>query len=154
MLSDKDLEDLLRTGESDRCERKRSASDLDRVREAVCAFANDLPDRRQPGVVFVGIEDNGECANIPINDELLSKLGQLRDDGSLTPFPTMEVRSAIILGCSVAVVIVQPSENPPVRTKGRAGSASDPDAQSPRRKKREGLLKSVDGETCPSMPNP
>lgn len=120
MLSDKDLEDLLRTGESDRCERKRSASDLDRVREAVCAFANDLPDRRQPGVVFVGIEDNGECANIPINDELLSKLGQLRDDGSLTPFPTMEVRSAIILGCSVAVVIVQPSENPPVRTKGRA----------------------------------
>jgi ATP-dependent DNA helicase RecG len=119
-LTDDDLETLLLTGESDRAERKRSASDLDRIREAVCAFANDLPDRREPGVVFVGIEDDGSCARLAITDELLKTLGQIRDDGNLTPFPTMEVRRAQVARCSVAVVIVQPSENPPVRCRGRA----------------------------------
>jgi ATP-dependent DNA helicase RecG len=119
-LTDDELEALLLTGESDRTERKRNASDLDRIREAVCAFANDLPDRREPGVVFVGIEDNGNCAHLAINDALLKDLGQIRDDGNLTPFPTMEVRRAHVTDCLIAVVIVQPSENPPVRCRGRA----------------------------------
>jgi ATP-dependent DNA helicase RecG len=44
-LTDDDLATLLRSGESDRAERKRNAADLDRIREAICAFANDLPDR-------------------------------------------------------------------------------------------------------------
>jgi len=119
-LTDQDLEALLRGGESDRVECKRNASDLDRIREAVCAFANDLPDRREAGVVFAGIEDDGSCANLVVDDALLSTLGQIRDDGSLTPFPTMEVRRASLSGCQVAVIIVQPSENPPIRFKGRA----------------------------------
>ena len=86
MLTDEELEDLLLNGESDRVERKRAAADLDRIREAVCAFANDLPDYRQAGVVFIGVEDNGQCANTAIDDELLKRLSQIRDDGSLTPF--------------------------------------------------------------------
>ena len=98
-MTDQELEDLLRAGESDRRERKRNASNLDRIRQAVCAFANDLPDCRQPSVVFVGIEDDGGCANLPIDDELLRTLGQIRDDGSLTPFPSMEVRAASLFGC-------------------------------------------------------
>ena len=119
-LTDEELESLLSAGESDRIERKRNATDLDRIREAVCAFANDLPDLRQPGVVIVGIEDDGRCAQLPITDALLKTLGQLRDDGGLTPFPTVEVRRADLTDCSVAVIIVQPSQNPPVRCKGRA----------------------------------
>jgi ATP-dependent DNA helicase RecG len=119
-LTDDDLAQLLLNGESDRTERKRNISNIERIREAVCAFANDLPDRREAGVVFVGIEDDGSCANLDIDDELLKNLGQIRDDGSVTPFPTMEVRRANMPGCPVAVVIVQPSENPPVRIRGRA----------------------------------
>ena len=119
VLTDQELEDLLLTGESDRVERKRNASDPNRIREAVCAFANDLPDYRQPGVVIIGIEDDGSCSNTPIDDELLKNLAQIRDDGSLTPFPTMEVQSASIAGCRVAVIVVQPSENPPIRYRGR-----------------------------------
>lgn len=118
-LSDDDLDQLLRTGESERSERKRNASDLDRIRQAVCAFANDLPDRRESGVVFVGIEDDARCANLEINDELLTTLGQIKDDGSLTPFPTIEVRRAIVSGCEIAVIIAEPSANPPIRFKGR-----------------------------------
>ncbi len=119
-LTGDELQTLLSGGESDRVERKRNASDLDRIREAVCAFANDLPDRRQPGVVFIGIEDNGACSNLPITDDLLRLLGSIRDDGALMPFPTIEVRRAIVSGCPVTVVIVQPSTNPPIRCRGRA----------------------------------
>ena len=100
-------------------ERKRNAADDDRIREAICAFANDLPGHRQPGVVFVGVEDDGSCSQIPITDELLRTLGGMRDDGAVTPFPVMEVRKCELGGCTVAVVIVQPSDNPPVRYRGR-----------------------------------
>jgi len=118
-LTDSELEALLFQGETDRFERKRNAADLDRIREAVCAFANDLPNYRRPGVIFVGIEDDGACSNLPITDELLLGLAQIRDDGAITPFPPMEVRSASIRNCLVAVAIVHPSDNPPLRVRGR-----------------------------------
>ncbi len=118
-MDDQQLEDLLRSGESDRVERKRNAADLEKIRETICAFANDLSDRRQPGILFIGVEDDGSCADLPISDELLLKLANLRDDGALTPFPTMGVRPTTLLGCPVIVVIVEPSTNPPVRLRGR-----------------------------------
>ena len=55
-LPDAELVALLDTPESDRTERKRAwAGDApDKVRQAVCAFANDLPGHALPGVVFIG----------------------------------------------------------------------------------------------------
>ena len=97
-LTDRELEDLLRSGESDSVERKRNASDLDRIREAVCGFANDLPDHRRPGVVFVGIEDDGSCADIAIDDVLPRQLGQIRDDGGITPFPSCRSVGSLFQG--------------------------------------------------------
>jgi len=72
MLSDTELESLLGDIENDRVERKSSVSDRDRIREAVCAFANDMPNHCQPGIVFVGVHDDGSCAQLSITDELLS----------------------------------------------------------------------------------
>jgi ATP-dependent DNA helicase RecG len=118
-LTDDELRTLIATGEQDRFERKSSLSDVDKVREAVCAFANDMPDHRAPGVIYIGLKDDGSCANTPIDDELLKTLGGIRDDGKITPFPNMIVRPVAIQGCSVAVVIVEPSDNPPVRVRGR-----------------------------------
>ena len=47
--------------ESELVERKRSLQGdaPTEVREAVCAFANDLPDHRRPGVIFVDADDVG-----------------------------------------------------------------------------------------------
>ena len=58
-MGDDELERLLTDLESDRVERKEALSHPDRICEAICAFANDLPDHRAPGVVFVGARDDG-----------------------------------------------------------------------------------------------
>ena len=109
--------ELLRSGESEHLECKRDTSSLERLRETLCAFANDLAGRGVPGVLLVGIADDGTCAGITVSDDLLRRLTQLRD--SITPFPEFSVRRASLDGCDIAIVEVQPSRNPPVRCDGR-----------------------------------
>ncbi len=118
-MDDRDLENLLRDIESDRSERKSSLAEKENIRQAVCAFANDLPNNGQPGVIFIGAKDDGGCANFPITDELLRTLSDIRSDGNIMPFPTMTVQKKNLGGCDLAVVTVAPSDAPPVRYKGR-----------------------------------
>ena len=116
VLTDTQLEALL-AAESDRVERKRSSSDRDRIREAICAFANDLPGHGEAGVIVIGIEDDGSCAGLTIDDALLQRLAQMRAE--VQPNPTMAVEKRVLGGCEVAVVIVEPSHHLPVRYNGR-----------------------------------
>jgi predicted HTH transcriptional regulator len=71
VLDLRELDSLRWDVESDRVERKSSANDSEKIRQAICAFANDLPDHRQPGVLFVGLQDDGRCANLRVDDDLL-----------------------------------------------------------------------------------
>ncbi len=119
MLTDAELSKVINHGESDRVEFAESATDLDKFRQAICAFANDLPDHRKSGFLFIGIQDNGNCANLTVDDELLQTLGGLRSDGKILPFPAMEVGKKRLEGCEVAVIKVEPSDNPPVKVDGR-----------------------------------
>jgi ATP-dependent DNA helicase RecG len=118
-MNDHELEVLLKDLESDRVERKASISDKDKLRQAVCAFANDLPNHRRSGVLFIGVHDDGSCTNLPITDQLLLTLSDMRSDGNITPFPTMTVQKRTLGGCEIAVVIVEPADAPPVRYSGR-----------------------------------
>ncbi len=118
-MQNHELEELLLAGESDRIECKSAISQRDKIRQAICAFANDLPNHQQPGVIFVGVHDDGACANLPITDELLLTLADMRSDGNIVPFPSMNVEKRVLAGCEMAVVIVQPAEAPPVRYQGR-----------------------------------
>jgi ATP-dependent DNA helicase RecG len=119
MMTDAELEELLVDLESDRVERKRTASDRSRIRRTICAFANDLPAHGLPGVVFVGVNDDGSCANLTATDELLTQLSNMRSDGGILPQPTMLVQKRTLRGCEVVAVIVHPAANPPVRYEGR-----------------------------------
>lgn len=110
---------LLTDLESDRAERKEGAANSDRLSEAICAFANDMPGCGEPGVLFVGVSDNGAVLRRPITDELLRHLADLRDQGTILPPPMMTVRKLRANGGEVAVVEVLPSAAPPVRFKGR-----------------------------------
>ncbi len=120
MLTDDELLKLMQSNESDRVERKRSASDRSAIRRTICALANDLPAHGKPGVIFVGVEDDGRCAQLNIDDELIKTLAQMRSDGSILPMPSMVVQERSLEGCTFAAVIVQPSQEPPVRYQGRA----------------------------------
>jgi ATP-dependent DNA helicase RecG len=115
MIDQETLEQLFRTPEGGGVERKRNAIDLDVIRETICAFANDLAQRRRPAVVFIGLEDNGDCSNIPITDRLLATLAGMRLDGKLTPFPVIAVERATIDDCTFAFVTVAPTDNPPIK---------------------------------------
>ncbi|HAO10497.1 MAG TPA: transcriptional regulator [Planktothrix sp. UBA8407] len=118
-MDDAELEKLLKDLESDRVERKASSSDRGKLQETICAFANDLPNHQQPGVLFIGVNDNGNCANLAITDELLKNLAEMRSNGNILPFPTMTVQKRAIAGCELAVIVVKPSYAPPVRYNGR-----------------------------------
>ena len=119
--SDDELAVMMADPESDLVERKRplSNSAAEKISRSICAFANDLPGHRQPGVVIVGAEDDGRCAGLTIDDKLLKRLADLRDNGRLLPLPSMDVQRRTVGGCDVAVVIVQPSPHAPVRYEGR-----------------------------------
>lgn len=119
MLSDTELEQLMADLESDRVERKESIADTGRIWQAICAFANDMPGHGQPGVVFVGVQDDGACANLPITDHLLLTLSGMRSDGNILPLPAMTVQKRTIAGCELAVIEVEPSRFPPVKYNGR-----------------------------------
>lgn len=120
MLTDEEIATLFRDMESDRAERKRNyQAAADKIRQAICAYANDLPNHRLPGVVFIGQEDNGACSGIDVDDTLLRTLGGLRSEGSILPFPVMSVTRREIDGYTVAVIEVSPSTQPPVRLEGR-----------------------------------
>ena len=113
--------ELLALGESDRAEFKESLSGgaANEIREAICAFANDLPDHGRPGVVFVGVRDDGAAAGRPITDELLRQLADMKTDGNIVPPPSLSVEKRAMDGDEFAAIIVQPSDSPPVRCRGR-----------------------------------
>ncbi|QGG48868.1 ATP-binding protein [Heliorestis convoluta] len=119
--TDEELEALLDDLESDLAERKESwnGDSPEKGRQAVCAFANDLPNHAKPGVLFVGAKDNGVPSSLTITDNLLQTLADIKTDGNILPPPTIIVQKRKLKGDDMAVVIVQPADAPPVRYKGR-----------------------------------
>jgi ATP-dependent DNA helicase RecG len=117
---DKQLSEKLLELESETVERKESISgDVPKkIRQAICAFANDLPDTKREGVIFVGVKDNGTPTGLPITDQLLLTLSQMKDDGNILPIPSMSVNKHTLNGTDVAVITVQPADMPPVRCYG------------------------------------
>jgi ATP-dependent DNA helicase RecG len=98
--SDDDLDRMLADLETDSSERKESfRGEAPRtVREAVCAFANDLAGHRRPGVVFIGVRDDGGPAGLAITDEFLRQLADIKTDGNIVPPPTMTVERRRLRG--------------------------------------------------------
>jgi ATP-dependent DNA helicase RecG len=120
-LTNNELEALLNDLESDRAERKQTwtGDAPDKGCQAICAFANDLPNHQQPGVLFVGVDDDGNPIKATITDQLLTTLADTRSNGNILPPPTMTVEKSVFKGAEVAVVMVWPADAPPVRYKGR-----------------------------------
>ncbi|MHB1513625.1 MAG: ATP-binding protein [Acidiferrobacter sp.] len=119
--NDETLAALLADLESDRVERKESlrGGAPEAVREAVCAFANDLAGHAEPGVVFIGVRDDGAPAKLDVTDALLRQLADIKTDGNIVPPPSLLVERRSLGGHDMAVITVWPCDAPPARYKGR-----------------------------------
>ena len=80
MLTKEELLELIQDIESSRAERTVSMNDTDKFCEAVCAFANDMPDSKQNGYLLVGVHDDGRLSGLKATDSLLKNLAAIRSD--------------------------------------------------------------------------
>ena len=119
-LDQQELERLIAAKESARVEFKERLNESTgkQIREAVCAFANDLSGNGEPGIVVVGLRDDGTPVGTVVTDEILRALADIKTEGNITPPPTLLVEKRSYLGEELAVVTVYPSDSPPVRYKG------------------------------------
>ncbi len=121
MISPEDVLKLLADIESDRIERTISTTNTDKFGQAICAFANDLPNHNLPGYLIIGADDKAGKVNgnIKITDQLLQNLGGIKTDGKLQPQVSMTVEKVALPEGDVAVVTVQPCVFTPVRYDGK-----------------------------------
>ena len=119
MITKSELQDLLQTTETYRVERTTSTNDMDKFQEAICAFANDLPNSRKNGYLILGAYDNGTLSGLKVDDALLKKIAAIRSDGNILPLPMMSVERFEFPEGDLLVAEVSPSLLPPVRYRGR-----------------------------------
>ena len=119
-FTDEELLQIIEIGESDAVEFKEalSGSAPEKIREVICAFANDLRDSGEVGLIIVGVKDNTTIGTTLITDELLRQLADMKTDGNIVPPPSLTVEKRVIQDKEIAVVTVQPSNSPPVRCRG------------------------------------
>ena len=130
-MTTEEIRILLNDIESDRVERTISTTNTEKFGQAICAFANDLPDHRQSGYLFLGVEDNGMVSGISVTDELLKNLAAIRTDGNIQPQPSMSVEKValpegdIVMvrggACSVSSGQIQGTHLDPNRSPPRSG---------------------------------
>jgi ATP-dependent DNA helicase RecG len=129
MLTEPELLALMADLESFRVERTISTTDTEKFREAICAFANDMPRSGQTGYLLIGVDDKtGRPKGLQVTDQLLQQLVSYRSDGTILPPPAVTVHKLTLTtgGGDVAIVEVQPSQLTPVRYKGRICIRSGP----------------------------
>lgn len=121
MLTSEAVKTLLSDIESDRIELTISTTNTDKFGQAICAFANDLPNHNLPGYLIIGVDDKTRkvVGSIKITDQLLQNLGGIKTDGKLQPQVSLTVEKVSLTEGDVAVVTVQPCRFTPVRYEGR-----------------------------------
>lgn len=149
-MTDQELAEVIAGGETDRVEFEESLSGNteESIRQAICAFANDLPRSGESGTVLVGVRDDGSPADLEVTDRMLIQLADMKTDGNILPPPSLTVRKLVLAGGEVAVVTVYPSDSPPVRCRGvvhirtgpRRGVATAQDERVLNEKRRHGVL--------------
>src|SRR5665213_132324 len=119
--ADAELEAMLADLESDLSERKETLGGdaPTKIRETICAYANDLPDHQRAGVVFVGAKNDGSPSGLVITDQLLLTLGAMKSDGNIVPPLSLIVEKRLLRSVEMAIVTVLPADAPPVSYQGR-----------------------------------
>lgn len=126
MISKEELLALLTDIESARVERTMSTDKTDKFGQAICAFANDLPNYQKNGYLIIGATDDGKIAGLTVTDQLLQNLIGIKTDGNIVPPPALSVEKFTFPAGDIAVVEVSPHFQPPVRYKSKVWVRSGP----------------------------
>lgn len=73
MITQSELDALQAGEESFRVEKTISTTNMDKFCEAICAFANDMPDSRKNGYLLIGVTDDGRRSGLRVTDDLQKK---------------------------------------------------------------------------------
>lgn len=106
MISTDQIQAMLLDLENDRIERTISTTNTDKFGQAICAFANDLPNHKAPGYLFLGVLDDGKVQGLNVTDDLLKNIAAIRTDGNIQPQPSMVVEKVSLPEGDVVMVEV------------------------------------------------
>ncbi len=118
-MTQEELKSIITTAESYRLELTVSTGNMDKFQEAICAFANDMPGKREKGYLLIGVKDDGTISGLRVDDALMKKISGIRSDGNILPLPVMNTEKVTTDEGDVLVVEVTPSFDTPVRYRGR-----------------------------------
>ena len=95
-FTEAELLQIIENDESDRIEFKESLSGsaAKDIREAICAFANDLPRHEKPGFVFVGVKKDKTIVGVSVTDELLRQISRYENRREYCAAPIVDRRKA------------------------------------------------------------
>ena len=103
MITEEQLLHLMADIESAHVERTISVSDTAKFSEAVCAFANDMVNAREPGFLLIGVDDKtGRASGLKVTDQLLQTLAGLGTDGNILPPPAITVQKITLSDAGLA----------------------------------------------------
>ncbi len=105
---------LIKQGESQRLEFKPSLSDINRITETICSFAN-----AQGGVVIIGINDTGDIEGIDIGKQTVERLTNSLVD-NLDPKVYPEIKVLTIDKKEIIIIEVKESSDKPHLASGKA----------------------------------
>jgi len=120
-MTPEELQTLIASTETDRVEKTRSTQGVDKFREAICSFSNDMAGKGLPGYLLVGLDEKDPAFRLQATDDLLQQFASCRSDGQVMPLPVMNVAAHPhpAGGGDVIAVEVHPHDLPPVRYRGR-----------------------------------
>ena len=74
MITKDEIQELLHSTETYRVERTVSTGDMDKFQEAICAFANDLPNSRKKGYLILGLTTMAVMLSEKLSENLAVKM--------------------------------------------------------------------------------
>lgn len=120
MLTEAELHTLIQAPEeSYRVEKTVSLKDGKKFGEAICAFANDLPEEGKPGYLLIGVTDDNHIAGLKLDEQIEQNLLDFARDGRIIPAPTLFTKIFHLPEGDVCVAEVLPATLPPLRFHGK-----------------------------------
>lgn len=113
-----EIKNFISQEESENVERKVGLSDKEKVYRTVCAFSNDINNKKESYIIF-GVDDLGNIQGIASKDEQLKKLSEIRDSGNIQPLPQISIETFTLGEKEIIVLKVKAHFFPPVRYKGQ-----------------------------------